>query len=71
MNRQFKAPEGSIRLFDVIKPFNEQAKVAFYFAIINTLYCDNLDRAINLSLSDDSNRRRVIAKKPNGGFAIY
>ena len=59
-----------MRLFDIIKPSSEEAKVAFYFALSNTLYCDNIDYAMKLALGDDSNRRRVIARKGKG-FAIY
>ncbi len=70
MNRPFNVPEGAVRLFDVIRPSSQEARVAFYFALSNTLYCDNIDYAMKLALGDESNRRRVIARKGKG-FAIY
>lgn len=37
--------------------------MAFYFALSNTLYCENIDQAMQLALGDESNRRRVVARK--------
>ena len=45
MRRPFSVPHDSVRLFDVIRPASEEARVAFYFAISNTLYCKNVDLA--------------------------
>lgn len=42
---QFKAPAGSERLYDLIKVQKPEVKVAFYFALRDTLVTDVIDRA--------------------------
>jgi structural maintenance of chromosome 4 len=44
-NSTIQTPEHSERLFDLIKVHNPEVKVAFYFALTDTLVTDTLERA--------------------------
>ncbi len=44
--------------------------MAFYFALSDTIYCENIDQGMQLAMKDDKNRRRVVSKKKSG-FAIF
>jgi structural maintenance of chromosome 4 len=52
MNNHFETPQHCVRLFDMVKCDDEQAKVAFYYALSNTLYCENMDMAQKVSMGD-------------------
>ena len=71
MSKPFNCPDNAVRIFDLIKIDHEQARVAFYFALSNTLYSQDSDYALRLAMGDDQNRRRVIARNRRGGFMIY
>ncbi len=43
MNKPFENLPQAVRLFDVIKFKTEEVKLAFYFALGDTLYCENSD----------------------------
>ena len=43
MSKPFENLPRAVRLFDVIKFKTEEAKLAFYFAIGNTLFCEDSD----------------------------
>ena len=58
MSRPFNPPPNSQRLFDLITFKNPKFKMAFYFALRNTLVCPNIDIANNLALG--ANRHRVV-----------
>ena len=45
MKRPFTAPKDSVRLFDLIKFKNDEFKIAFYFALKDTLVCQDIDTA--------------------------
>jgi hypothetical protein len=60
-----------VRLFDQVKFKSEEAKLAFYFALNDTLYCEDSDLGLEYSMKNEHQRRRVIARKPNGGYLIY
>lgn len=60
-----------MRLFDQVKFKSEEAKLAFYFALSDTLYCEDSDLGLEYSMKNDHQRRRVIARKANGGYLIY
>lgn len=49
MNKPFIAPEGCQRLFDLLQFKSEDYKVVFYFALRDTLVCQNLDIAARVA----------------------
>ena len=51
MNRSFNTPHNSKRLFDLISFKNNSFKIAFYFAIKDTLVCPNLDLATEIAFN--------------------
>lgn len=59
MHKSFQAPNGSVRLFDVIRPDHEKAKIAFYYALRDTLYCKDSNLANKIAY-DPSCRRKVV-----------
>nr|AAS90118.1 condensin subunit [Tetrahymena thermophila] len=61
MEKQFQCPRGSQRLFDLIQFKDQKYKVAFYFALRNTLVCDNIDLATEIAYGQQ--RHRVVTKK--------
>lgn len=72
MSRPFENLTKAVRLFDVIKFKNEEAKLAFYFALNDTLYCDDSDLGLEYSMKNEHQRRRVISRNKNrGGYIIY
>ena len=71
MNMPFQAPANAVRLFDVIKFKKEQAKLAFYFALSDTLYCENSDMGMQLAWQNQSKRKRVVSRTSRGKFIIY
>lgn len=44
MNKQFKAVPNAVRLFDQVKPVNDDARLAFYFAMRDALFVQNPDK---------------------------
>lgn len=49
MSRPFTAPAGTTRLFDLVKIKNEIYRAAFYFALRDTLVCENIDLATQVA----------------------
>ena len=66
MRKNWQNLPNSTRLFDVIDPVSEDVKVAFYFAISDTIYCEDSNLGMKYAMGDDMNRRRVISRKTNG-----
>lgn len=65
MEKRFEAPKGSVRLFDLIKSESDKAKMAFYFSLRDTLYCQDGNLAKSIAY-DPSCRRRVVTRAKNG-----
>lgn len=65
MRRNWQNLPHSIRLFDLVTPSIEDARVAFYFVMSDTIYCENSDLGMSYAMQD-STRRKVISKKQNG-----
>src|SRR5690606_37835635 len=59
MNKEFKAPDKSERLFNLIKPKEDTYLPAFYYALRNTLVASDLDTATKIAYSS-SQRHRVV-----------
>lgn len=57
----FISPEGSQRLFDLITVKNNIYKIAFYYALQNTLVCDDLERGTKIAYG--KTRYRVVTLK--------
>jgi structural maintenance of chromosome 4 len=51
-------PEGAQRLFDLVTPDSDEARVAFYHALSDTLVCDSLDDASKFAFG--ARRCRVV-----------
>lgn len=61
MKKTFSAPPNSQRCFDLINCQDETIRVAFYFAMKNTLVCSDLDMASKIAFSGQ--RFRVVTVK--------
>ncbi|KAJ1613510.1 SMC4-like protein [Cryptosporidium canis] len=59
MEKPFKAPDGSKRFFDLVKFKDPKFKIAWYFAMRDTLVVDNLDTASKISYNGKQ-RWRVV-----------
>jgi chromosome segregation ATPase len=59
MEREFRAPNGSQRLFDICTYSSPQARLGFYFVLNNTLVCQNLDKAREINSSQREKFRIV------------
>ena len=53
-------PEGSQRLFDLIKVAHDEIKPAFFFAFRNTVVAEDLDQATRIAYGNDKKWRRVV-----------
>ena len=72
MSKPFEMLPKAVRLFDVIKFKTEEAKLAFYFALGDTIYCENSDLGLDYSMKNEHQRRRVISRNKNrGGYITY
>ena len=60
MNKQFNAPKGTARLFDLIKIKNEMYRSVFYFALRDTLICEDIDLATQIAYGTPRHRVVVI-----------
>jgi len=58
-----QTPEGVQRLFDLIKCDSAEIKLAFYFALRDTLVADDLDQASRIAYSGSKRFRRVVTLK--------
>lgn len=56
----FTAPKNSIRLFDIVKPNKPDFADAFYYALRDTLVCDDYDTASKVSRLDKNHPYRVV-----------
>jgi structural maintenance of chromosome 4 len=64
MREKVETPEGAPRLFDLIKPRDENARLAFYFALRDTLVCDTLEQASRIAYAPGNKRfRKVVTLK--------
>lgn len=61
MQQQFDAPQGSVRLFDLIKCNDIKYAEAFYFGVRDTLVCEDLDQAQKIAYGQ--RRFRVVSLK--------
>ena len=72
MSRPFEPLPKATRLFDAIKFKTEEARLAFYFALSDTIFCEDSDLGMDYSMKNEHQRRRVVCKNKNkGGFIIY
>lgn len=58
-----KTPEGVPRLFDLIKCDSAEIRLAFYFALRDTLVANDLDQASRIAYSGNTRFRRVVTLK--------
>ena len=69
MDKPVSPPESTPRLFDLIRPVDDEFKPAFYLALKDTLVCNDLDTATRVAferLADGSERRwRVVTLDGN------
>ena len=49
MNKPFNPPKDSNRLFDLVKPNDPKFRIAFYYALKDTLVCETMDAAGNIN----------------------
>ena len=63
MNKTFYPVNGAVRLFDQIKPIDQDARLAFYFALRDTLFVKNPDRLFEVANSGSDKKRVVCYSK--------
>ena len=56
MNQPFNPPKDSNRLFDLVKPNDPKFRIAFYYALKDTLVCETMDAAGNINKRCDEQR---------------
>jgi chromosome segregation ATPase len=54
------------RLFDLVKCPNEQLRVAFYYAMRDTVVAEDLEQASRIAYGQDRRWRRVVTVKVGG-----
>ena len=60
MNKPITTPENVPRLFDLITPKDEKFRIAFYFALRNTVVAKDMDQATRVAFGKDGSRWRVV-----------
>lgn len=58
-SQEFRCPENAVRLFDLIQPSQEKFKDAFFFALKNTLVCQEINSATHTAYNLER-RHRVV-----------
>jgi structural maintenance of chromosome 4 len=70
LEKDFKAPERTQRLFDLVKSHEQRFLPAFYFSLTNTLVCKDLNTAHGVAYSGPVRYRVVTFTgeliEPNG-----
>merc|ERR1719169_80693 len=59
MEKAVQTPEDAPRLFDLVKPSKPEYRIAFYFALTNTLVAKDLEQATRIGLQGKT-RWRVV-----------
>jgi hypothetical protein len=60
------APADALRLFDLVKPRNEDVRLAYYWALRNCLVAKDLDQASRIAYGSDRRFGRVITLDVSG-----
>lgn len=63
MQRAFQAPVGTDRLFDLVRVKDDRFKLAFYYALRDTLVADNLDLATKVAFASKTKKHRVVTRQ--------
>ena len=63
LNEKVSPPEGIPRLFDLVKCSDVHLRMAFYFAMRDTLVAGDLEQASRIAYSGDKRWRRVVTLK--------
>eukprot|EP00041_Stephanoeca_diplocostata_P037900 m.1458495 g.1458495 ORF g.1458495 m.1458495 type:complete len:1290 (+) comp25122_c0_seq1:152-4021(+) len=63
MQREFQAPAGTDRLFDLVRVKDDKFKLAFYYALRDTLVADNLDLATKVAFASKTKKHRVVTRQ--------
>ncbi len=64
MESEFETPRESKRLFELVKPNDPIFRIAFYYALKDTLVCQNIDTATAIGLGSNGGKRyRVVTIK--------
>ena len=60
MDAPASPPEGTSRLFDLVKVKDARLRVAFYYALRDTVVANDLDQGSRIAYGDDKRFRRVV-----------
>lgn len=60
MNRAVQVPQGTARLFDLVKCQDKRIRPALYYAFRNTLVADDIDQASKIAYGGDRRWGRVV-----------
>jgi structural maintenance of chromosome 4 len=63
LKEKVSPPEGCPRLFDLVRCSDERLRLAFYYAMRDTLVANDLDQASRIAYSGDKRWRRVVTLK--------
>ena len=63
MQTVFQTPEGAQRLFDLVRTQDERMKVAFYYALHDTLVTDTLENATRIAFGGSGRRYTMVTLK--------
>lgn len=69
MNRSFQCPPGATRLFDVVTPTSDQARLAFYCALRDTLFVPDSNKMNEIAFNTGE-RKRVVSRGKNNTVLI-
>ena len=58
-NKPFNTPQGSLRVFDLVKPNADKYRNALYFAFRDNLVCENIDTAHRISQDVRREQRKI------------
>ena len=55
-----KSADGAPRLFDLVRPADDKFRVAFYYALRDTLVANDLDHAVKIGYDTNGKTKRVV-----------
>lgn len=63
LTQRITTPQDAPRLFDLVKPADENLKAAFYYALRDTVVARNMDRAAEIAYAPGSHLKKVVTLK--------
>lgn len=70
MKKEYRPVPDTVRLFDLVKPVDNNAKLAFYSAMRDSVFTKNSEKATDIAFNTGERKRVISIGKKNGIMVI-